>query len=94
MLYLMAKDDCYDYFSNCSVVKNELITIKEYARKCPYISTTKFYRVQINKNHTYISFGVRFPVSEALIHFNKDGRNFIFIGQGTRGKLYDPIVIK
>ena len=92
MMYLMSKEDGYDYLSGYSVVKNQLITIKEYHRKCPYISDDKFWKVMINKNHTYMSFGVRFPVSEALVHFVKDGKNLIFCGQGTRGKLFDPIL--
>lgn len=93
MLYYLTKRDCYDYFTANSAIKNELFTAKERHKKVPYISDENFYRVQINKNHTYFSFGCRFPKSDAIVHFNSDGKNLIFVGSGPNGKFYETILM-
>jgi len=93
MNYLLVKKDAYDYLSQFSVVKNQLLTIREYHKFCPYISRENFYSVDINRNHTHKMYGVRYPVCDAIVHFRNDGKNLIFCGSGTTGKFYETILI-
>jgi len=60
MKYYKAKKDTYDYFNKYAVIENELLTEKERNTKARYIKDDLFEIVEINKNKTFFSFGVRF----------------------------------
>lgn len=59
MKYYVTMKDSYDYFNKFGVVKSELLTEKERNTKARYISDSAFQIMEINRNHTMISFGVR-----------------------------------
>lgn len=60
MKYYRVKRDAYDYFNKYGVVENELLTEKERNTKVRYLKDDIFEVVNINKNNTFFSFGVRF----------------------------------
>jgi len=60
MKYYKAKKEAYDYFNKYTVIENELLTEKERNTKARYLKDDIFEIVEINKNKTFFSFGVRF----------------------------------
>ena len=64
MLYYRAKTDAYDYFNRYGVVKGELLTKKERNSKCRYLHDSCFEEVHINRNKTFVNFGIRFEKTE------------------------------
>lgn len=60
MKYYRATKDAYDYLNKHGVVENELLTEKERNSRVRYLSDSVFHIVEINKNKTFMSFGVRF----------------------------------
>lgn len=62
MRYLKATADAYDYFTKNALIVNELVTQKERDTKYRYISDYFFKPVEIPKNRTFKSFGVRFEI--------------------------------
>ena len=57
--------DAYDYFSKYGVIENELLTVKERNKKCPYLMDIIFEPVNISKRNIFWSFGVRFECKPA-----------------------------
>ena len=64
MLYYRAKTFAYDYFNDYPLIKGELLTKKERNSKCRHLHDSCFEEVRINKNKTFVIFGVRFEKRE------------------------------
>ena len=62
MKYYKARHEAHDYFTGWTLIENELVTEKEKNTKFRYISDFNFEEVEIPKNKTYKSFGVRFEI--------------------------------
>jgi len=60
MKYFKANCDSFDWATEWPLIKNELVTEKERAVRYPNISNNCFDSVEISKNKTYKSFGLRF----------------------------------
>lgn len=60
MLYYKAIKDGYDYFNKNSIIKNELLTVKERNSRVRYLSDSYFEIIEITKTKVFWSFGARF----------------------------------
>lgn len=62
MKYYRAREEKHDYFTGWTVIKNELVTEKERNTKFRYIADFNFEEVEIPKNKTFKTFGIRFEI--------------------------------
>ena len=69
MLYYKAKKDAYDFFSKHSIVKDELLTVRERNRLVPFLSDSVFDAIVIPKTRTFTMFGVRKEIPCEKIDF-------------------------
>ena len=67
MKYYKVLEEKYDYFTGWTAIENSLVTEKERNTKYRYIADCFFKPVSVSRKQTYMSFGVRFPTSDAQI---------------------------
>ena len=58
--YRVVKQDVFDYSTEYTTIKNELLTPKERERKFPSLSAKCFEKVDVSRARTYWFFGSRF----------------------------------